>query len=310
MATTVTVAIPVKDGAATLERTLDAIAAQRPPDGTDVELMICDSGSRDGSVALARAHGAEVLRIAPTEFSHGATRNLLMERSSGAHVAFLTQDSAPAGEDWLATLLGAFELAHDVALAFGPYLPNPGASLMVARELTSWFQSFSPDGTPRIDRLAPDERGIAARALLGARGYFTDANGIVARAAWESVPYRAIAYAEDHALAHDMLRAGYAKAYVPHAGVLHSHEYSTWGWLRRSYDEARALRAVYGYVEPGDPRTVALKLRGLVGVDWRWSVAERSPGLLARSFVHHSARLTGSLLGSRRGALAGRDSSG
>ncbi|HWC87229.1 MAG TPA: glycosyltransferase family A protein, partial [Solirubrobacteraceae bacterium] len=215
MTDTVTVALPVRDGSAVLVATLSAVRAQRLE--RPLELLVCDSGSHDDSVGLARAHGAEVIEIAPESFSHGATRNLLMERASGAHVAFLTQDAVPADERWLERLLSGFELADDVGLVFGPYRPRADASPMVARELSHWFESFSPAGTPRLDRLEPGERSLPARALLGPRGYFTDANGCVARAAWQEVPFRPVPYAEDHVLAHDMLRAGYAKVYLPEA---------------------------------------------------------------------------------------------
>jgi glycosyltransferase involved in cell wall biosynthesis len=298
----VTVAIPVRNGAGVLERTLAAVRAQRLDH--EPELLVCDSGSSDGSVALARRHGAEVIEIAPERFSHGGTRNLLMERATGAHVAFLTQDAVPADERWLARLLDGFAVADDVGLVFGPYRPRADATPMVARELSEWFRSFSPDGRPRVDRLAPAERDVPARALLGARGYFTDANGCVARTAWESVPFRPVPYAEDHLLAHDMLRAGYAKAYVPDAAVLHSHEYSSWDWLRRSFDEARALREVYGFVEPLGAKSTPLKVWGLVGADSRFArgggrASRRPPGLLVSSTVHHSLRVVGAVLGSR-----------
>ena len=299
--TTITVAIPTFNGAGLLEQTLAAIRGQRLEPPLEVELLVCDSGSRDGSVTIARRYGADVVEIAPAEFSHGATRNLLMERSSGDHVAFLTQDSVPATERWLAALLSGFSLAADVALTFGPYLPRPGASPMVARDLDDFFRLFASDGAPRVDRLAPEERRLPSLALLGPRGFFTDANGCVARAAWESVPFRATPYAEDHVLAHDMLRAGYAKAYVPRAAVVHSHDYSTWGWLRRSFDESRALREVYGYAPPLDPRWFASQVRGRVGADWRSARAANPAALvlLARSLTHHLARTTGSILGAR-----------
>jgi glycosyltransferase involved in cell wall biosynthesis len=310
MRSLVTVALPTLNGAATLERTLAAVRAQQLPGSGEVELLVCDSGSRDGSVAIARRFGAELVEIASESFSHGGTRNLLMARSQGEHVAFLTQDAEPADPAWLARLLSGFALADDVALSFGPYEPRPQASPMVARELTEWFASFSPDGSPRIDRLAASERDLPALALFGARGFFTDANGCVARAAWESVPFRAVPYAEDHVLAHDMLRAGYAKAFVPGAAVLHSHDYAPGEWLRRSFDEARALRDVYGFVPALDPRTLALTLRGRVGADWRWGrargIASGPCGafaLLVRSFAHHALRITGSLLGARADRL-------
>ena len=60
------------------------------------------------------------------------------------------------------------------------------------------------------------------------------------------VPFRDVPYAEDHQLALDMLRAGYAKVFVPGAAVEHSHEYSPRQLLRRCFDEwrgaARGLR--------------------------------------------------------------------
>ena len=213
------VVIPVRDGGGVLEQTLAAVRAQKLSPARPVELLVCDSGSRDGTIAIARSYGAEVIEIEPSSFSHGPTRNLLMQRSAGDHVAFLTQDSAPADERWLAKLLDGFGLGDDVALTYGPYRPRPDASPMVARELTEWFASFSPDGSPRVDRLDPAERAIPARSLLGPRGFFTDANGCVARAAWDDVPFRQVAYAEDHVLALDMMRAGYAKVFLPDAAV-------------------------------------------------------------------------------------------
>jgi glycosyltransferase involved in cell wall biosynthesis len=294
-----------------LAETLQAVRSQRCDPSVAVELLVCDSGSRDGSVELARTYGAEVIEIAPERFSHGGTRNLLMERSHGEHVALLTQDSVPADEHWLARLLAGFSLTADVGLVFGPYVPRPDATMMVSRELTQWFRSFSPDGSPRVDRLAPEERSIPARALLGPRGFFTDANGCLSRAAWESVPFRRVPYAEDHFLAHDMLRAGYAKVFVPDARVVHSHEYCGRDWLRRSFDEARAIREIYGFVEPIGVQRTALKIWGLVGADWHWARAETASdppwleqiSLMAGSLRNHLLRTAGAVLGARASRL-------
>jgi rhamnosyltransferase len=292
-----------------LEQVLAAVRGQVLADGESPELLVCDSGSTDGSVQLARANGAEVIEIAPGEFSHGATRNLLMRRAQGAHVAFLTQDAIPADGRWLARLLGGFELADDVALAFGPYLPRPAASPMVAREVSDWFASLSPSREPRVDRLDSDQRTAPPRTLLGSLGYFTDANGCVARSAWESVPFRPVGYAEDHLLAQDMLRAGFAKAYLPEAAVIHSHDYSGWDWLRRSFDESRAIRELYDVDEPGRFGVAALGVWGRVRRDVRWSRAHPrsidgpTPLLAARSLEHHVLRALGTMLGTRADRL-------
>ncbi len=61
----------------------------------ELELLVIDSGSRDGSLEIARELADEVIEIAPGEFGHGRTRNLGAERTSGELICFLTQDAIP-----------------------------------------------------------------------------------------------------------------------------------------------------------------------------------------------------------------------
>jgi len=300
----VSVAIPVRDGGEVLARTLAAVSTQ----SVEHELVVCDSGSTDGSVDVALSHGARVLQVEPSSFTHGGVRNRLMHEAEGTHVAFLTQDAQPADEHWLRRLLGGFELAEDVGIVYGPYVPREHAALPVRLELERWFDSLSPDGRPRVERLAQHERSLPAAELIGRRGFFSDANACVARAAWEQVPFREVPYAEDRVLALDMLRAGFAKAYVPAAAVLHSHDYSTLEQLRRSFDEWRGLREVYGWREPASPAHLARHLRGALGqarselIREGVSAAGRRATLIGVS-RHHLVRLAGAVLGSRADRL-------
>jgi rhamnosyltransferase len=300
----VTVAIPVRDGGVALGRTLTAVVGQTVAH----ELLVCDSGSVDGSVAVARQHGARVLEIAAQSFNHGASRNLLMREATGRYVAFLTQDAEPADERWLERLLDGFELDARVALVYGPYLPRADAALATRQALERWFCSISPDGSPRIDRLQPSERDLPARSLVSRRGFFTDANACIAREAWSAVPFRAVPYAEDRALALDMLRAGYSKVFMPQASVLHSHSYGIVDELRRSFDEWRGLREVYGWREPVQPGRLLGQLRGELGLARRQLSLARTPSAeraaaLAAVGVHQAVRLAGAILGSRADML-------
>lgn len=295
----VTVAIPVRDGGELLAGVLEALQRQTVAH----ELLVCDSGSSDGSLQLARAHGARVLEIAPGDFSHGGTRNMLMREAGGAHVALLTQDAEPADERWLERLLSGFQLAGDVAIVYGSYRPRADAEPAVRLELERWFGSLSPDGTPQVERLGEHERSLPALSLMGRRGFFTDANACVARAAWERVGFRDVPYAEDRVLALDMLRASYAKAYVPEAAVLHSHRYSATQQLRRCFDEWRGLLEVYGWREPASPPALLGRLRGELGQARRELIAQglspaRRRATLAAVSRHHVARLSGAVLGS------------
>jgi GT2 family glycosyltransferase len=295
----VTVAVPVLNGGPLLDEVLAAVRGQRGVEG--VELLVCDSGSTDGSVAIAHRHGAQVMEIARGTFSHGPTRDALMRRASGDVVVFLTQDATPATDDWLAALLSGFALAGNVALVHGPYRPRTGASPSVARELTQFFAAMSPDGEPVVDRAGP---GTAWREVSARATFFTDANGAVARGAWERVPFPDVAYAEDRLLALRMLEAGYAKAYVPAAAVLHSHDYRPGDLFRRYFDEFRGLRETFGHVEPLSPRRTLGILRRQVAADRAWCRAAGADGreldaATLRSLRHFAIRAAGSQLGSR-----------
>ncbi len=301
----VSVAIPVRNGGEQFARVLLALRGQT----VEHELLVCDSGSSDGSAELAREHGARVLSIAPEEFSHGATRNLLIEAAGGERVALLTQDAEPADAEWLARLLEGFELAADVGLVYGSYRPRTDAPLPVRLELSRWFASLSDDGEPQLERLAERQRSLPVLELLGRRGFFSDANACIARGAWERVPFRAVPYAEDRVLAIDMLRAGYAKVYVPSAAALHSHTYTDLQQLRRAFDEWRGLLEIYGWREPLSPRRQAAALRGELG---HARTALRSEGSTGRELVaalvgvasHHVLRSLGAILGSRADRLS------
>jgi rhamnosyltransferase len=138
--------------------------------------------------------------------------------------------------------------------------------------------------------------------LVGARGFFTDANACIARAAWERVPFREVPYAEDRVLAIDMLRAGFAKVFVADAAVWHSHDYTLVGRLRRSFDEWRALREVYDWRQSASPAQLARELRSgfaQARAQLMRDGASRQIGILAAVTGHQLARLTGALLGSR-----------
>jgi rhamnosyltransferase len=302
VADTVTVAIPVRNGGPLLGETLAAVRGQRV-EGT-LELLVADSGSTDGSAELARSHGARVIEVAPGDFSHGRTRQLLATEAAGTRVAFLTQDAVPADSHWLARLSGGFGLADRVALVFGPYRARAGASAMVRRELADWFGSLSPDGSPRVQRGLPSADNPDAMREL----FFTDANAMIDRGVLQRIPFRDIPYAEDQQLARDVLAAGYAKAFVPDAAVVHSHDYSRLDLFRRSFDEWRALRDVHDLRAPAGPVRNALTVQRQVRDDLALLRREGAPAgmrlrALAASAAHHILRAAGAAAGSRARSL-------
>ncbi|MFN8133549.1 MAG: glycosyltransferase [Solirubrobacteraceae bacterium] len=286
---TAAVVIPVRDGARYLAEVLEAVARERPD-----EVLVIDSGSADGSVQIARDAGAEVLEIAPEAFGHGRTRNLGAEHTSGDLIVFLTQDATPV-PGWLAAHREAHALADRVGASYGPHLPRPDTSPMIARELTEFFAAHSPDGRPVVQR-------------AGDRAFLSNVNAAYARACWAEVRFPDVGYAEDQAFAAEMLARGWAKVFHPGAAVLHAHDYPPAEFMRRYFDEYRGLRETIGHVETIGVRSTARHVRGEVRRDRAWLRERGAPrGTVARwtgrSAVHHSGRQVFSALGSRADRL-------
>ena len=308
----VSVVIPVKDGERYLEELLRALARE----GVD-EVLVIDSGSRDRSLEIARAAGVELLQIEPSEFGHGRTRNLGAERTSGELICFLTQDATPV-PGWLGAYDEAFELDGRVGAAYGPHLPRPDTSPMIARELSEFFAGFAPSGAPVIQRAEGD---------TDAPTFLSNVNACYRRACWEEIRFREVPYSEDQAFGSDLLGAGWAKVYHPGAAVLHAHDYGAVEFMRRYFDEYRGLRESTGHVEPFALAGAARQVAGAVAADRRWmaeeegamSATERARWT-ARAAVHHGGRRVFSALGSRaervpaplrrRLSLEGRDDGG
>jgi glycosyltransferase involved in cell wall biosynthesis/GT2 family glycosyltransferase len=283
----VSVVIPVKDGARYLERLLAAVRHQA---GDDVELLIVDSGSRDDSVAIARADGATVHEIPPEEFGHGRTRNLAMELTSGDIVCFLTQDAVPA-PGWLDAHLEAFELDPKVGAAYGPHLPWPDTSPMIARELDEFFASMAPDGSPALHR-------------AGDLPFLSNVDASYSRACWEEVRFADLPYAEDQAFGRAMLERGWVKVFHPGAAVHHAHDYGPVEFARRYFDEYRGLHETAGHMEPAAPRSAFADVSGGVAGDRRWMADQgwagsRRAAWTARSLLHHGSRKAAAIAGTR-----------
>jgi glycosyltransferase involved in cell wall biosynthesis len=259
-------------------------------------VLVIDSGSRDGSVAIARERaGVRVLEIDPASFGHGRTRNLGASETTGDVIAFLTQDATPL-PGWLAALLAGFELAGDVGAVYGPHRARPDTSPMIARELEQFFATHEGDD------------GGAAIQREGDEPFLSNVNAAYRRDCWEQVRFDDVPYSEDQAFARAMLAAGWAKVYAPGAAVLHAHDYPPVQFMRRYFDEYRGLRQTIGHVEPAGVRSGARDVRALVAADRAWMREQGYDAAAlrrwtARAAVHHAGRKAFSALGSRAHAL-------
>ena len=285
----ISVVIPVLDGGADLVRCLDAIGRQVVDD--EVEVVVVDSGSRDGSVQVARGRGARVHEIPITEFGHGRTRNVGAELAQGDVLVFTTQDAYAADEQWLAVLTRSLS-GDRVAGTYGRQLPHANAA-----PPERYFLDFLYGPDARVQRLDGDGEPDFEQTL------FSNVNSAMPRPIWQEFPFADdLIMSEDQEWSRRVLRAGYELVYEPAAGVHHSHQYSVADAFRRFFDSGVSAERSYASGSGGSGalrRAGARYARG--EVEWLWETGQRR--WIPYAAVYELAKFMGMQLGRRHHRL-------
>jgi rhamnosyltransferase len=259
------VVIRARDKETELARTLAALDAQSE---RGFEVILVDNGSRDATVGVARAAGAEVVEIPREDFSYGGALNVGAELAQAAVVVALSAHSRPTDREWLARLLAVMD-GERVACASG--------------------QDRGPDGVPLREPF------VLEGTAWPFYGYSNHA-GAFRTALWRERPFRAdLPYCEDREWAWHWLQHGWRVVIDPALIVEHSHG---WAPLGEQYRRQRLMWEAYGMYLPVAP----LGVRGLVAQWWRDQEGYASP-LRARVSRSRLARLAGAYAG-RRAASA------
>ena len=143
-----------------LDEAISSVLAQTRQ---DLELLVIDDGSTDGSVALARARAAEDPRVRvlthPDGANHGLpdTLYLGLAEARGEWIAFLESDDVWTPECLARRLERAEATGADAVFNDIRPLPMPGAD-------TGWFDGY----VPRVMRehLARGEKAFSLRSAL------------------------------------------------------------------------------------------------------------------------------------------------
>lgn len=258
----------------------------------EIEVVVVDSESTDGSVELARAWGARVHSIAATEFHHGRTRNLGAQLALGETLVFTSQDTYAVGSDWLATLVAPLQSGDGIAGVYGRQLAKPGA-----KPPERYFLEFLYGSVPREQRVSAHDELTIDTTL------FSNVNSAIPRRVWETFPFdEEIVMSEDQEWCGRVLMAGFHVRYEPCAAVRHSHDYTIRSAFSRFFDSGVSAERAYmaGNRSVGALRRSALDYaRGEV----RW-LFETGNGLwIPYAVCYESAKFLGLHFGRRHRAL-------
>lgn len=220
--TTVSIVIRALNEADHLPALFSALLRQsRRPD----EVIVVDSGSVDDSIAIARAHGAEIIHIAPEQFSFGRALNVGCSRASGDILLFVSAHVYPLDEKWLDHMITPFE-RPDVGLVYGGQTGDARSHFSELELLSRWFPRISDD-----NQQSP---------------FCNNANCAVRATAWVDLPYdETLTGLEDLDWAKRALATGWRVVYQAEARVAHIHNEPFVKTRDRYRREAIAYRRIF-----------------------------------------------------------------
>ena len=278
------VLIPTRNPGPQIEDVLGAIFGQQVD--FEFEVIVVDSTSRDADVGRMRGFPLEFHQIAPSEFGHGRTRNLLASQARGEVLLYLSQDAQPVGGEWMSTLVRPLE-DQKVAGSYAQQVPRPDADPLIR-----FFLARTYGNQPARRRI---HNGASVRID---QIFFSNVSSAIRRDVWQRYPFRDdLIMSEDQYWAFDVLRAGYDVVYEPAARVFHSHNYSLRTLFRRNWDSGASLRGLIADSPAGIAR------RGLTYVLGQASylVASGRPHWVPYMLIYEATKALGFSMGMRFG---------
>lgn len=191
----------------------------------DVEIILVDSGSTDGTVSVAESFGARIVRIRPDEFTFGRSLNFGIKSATRELIVIASAHVYPVYPDWLETLLRPFE-DEQVALTYGKQRGPDFAKFSEQQIFHQWYPDVSK---PRQET-----------------AFCNNANAAIRKSLWEKNNYdETLTGLEDLAWAKWANQQGFAISYVAEAEIIHVHNETPHGVYNRYRREAMALRKIY-----------------------------------------------------------------
>lgn len=236
---------------------------------SQVEIVIVDSGSTDGTVELADQFDCKLVRIQAADFSHSLARNLGADNATGDTLLFTVQDAYPIGDHWLHSLVCALrdspEAASGLAAVSCVEFPRTDSELMYNAAIDVHSQFL---GCREIDRVG---RFVGAdHTALRTQGQISDLACLIPAETFQRYRYEG-RYAEDLVLGVRLIRDGLKVAMLSSIKVVHSHNRPAGYHLKRNFVDVTFLSEAFPDLAIPQVRTVE---GAVLGASILWALTE------------------------------------
>ncbi|MCH2110079.1 MAG: glycosyltransferase [Polyangiaceae bacterium] len=227
----ITVVMRSYNDASLLPQTLGALAAQQ---GVNVQLVVFESASTDGSVAIFERHVYQrMVRLSPGSYHSALVLNEGVRGASTELVAFVNSDAIMMDRMVLLRLAKALLGQPSLAGVFARQIPRPEASVMTILDYSIAFEHRQ-----ELGRFADSLSLVCS---------------MIKKSAWSEVPFdERLTYAEDVVWSQQVRERGWTTRYIPEAVVEHSHEYSPQAMYSRQFGDFAALEILANSPPPRD----------------------------------------------------------
>ncbi|MGH7516837.1 MAG: glycosyltransferase [Gemmatimonadales bacterium] len=214
----ISVIIPARNEATFIPRVVQAVLAQQPA-GAELEVVVVDDGSTDGTPQAARAAGAKVLELTGPGGNPAAARNRGAAAATGDPLIFLDADCIP-GPGWLAAILAAHD--HGATVVGGAVDLPPGLPASARCDYyCGWYLVHSRRPAGLVPHHPPPNLSVRRAAFLNTVGFT------------EREPF---SYTnEEREWQAELLRAGHRMYFEPKAVAYHYNRPGFANLLRRNY---------------------------------------------------------------------------
>jgi rhamnosyltransferase len=191
----------------------------------EIELIVIDSGSSDGSIEIIRKTGrAKLIQIPLGTYVPGVVLNQGAREATHDWIVYLNADATPVGKNWLTALIEPCLGDPKFGAGFSRQIPRPDCKAVFAHD---YDRCFGPD-----------------RDSKNWDHFFSMVSSITHRSVLDQHPIREdLQYAEDDEWTRRLAAAGFSIPYAIDSVVMHSHNYTIKQSYKRLFGDAKAMAA-------------------------------------------------------------------